>query len=127
MRAANKNIILPVSALFLVLAFVPMRAHAQTFGGGRSSSLYSSSNASVFQAPGGIKQGGETAQGSSAALLQSSEVKVLIVAGAPKILSQNEPSDQLNNNSEVIWLSVFAGAFALGVLYLLSRQIKRSY
>lgn len=130
MRVENKNFILVFGALILVIAFVSLPAHAQTYGGSSSSALYSTTNSSVFQAPGGIQQGGASDQaGSSAAILQQvgATNTVLVVSGAPSVQAAIEPSDTMSNNKEVIWLSIFAAAFALGVLYLLSRQIKRSY
>ena len=127
MRAVNKNVILPFSALFLLLAFLPLTTHAQTFGGSSSSTLYSNSSSSIFQAPGGANQGGVSAQGSNAALLQTKSVTVLAVTGAPAAQAQREASDNFTDSNEIIILSIFAGVFALGVLALLGRQVKKSY
>ena len=83
MRAANKNIFLPISVLFLILAFAAPKVHAQSFGGGVGSSLSGASSASVFQNPGGAAQGGVSAQGSNAAILQTTSLTLLAVTGAP--------------------------------------------
>lgn len=127
MRAAKKNFILIIGALFLCLAFAVPKAHAQTFGGSTSSSLFGASNASVFQAPGGTQQGGVSAQGSNADVLQTTGVKVLTVTGAPPTSTQSDSSNEIDNSNEVILLSILAGVFALSALYLLMVQIKKSY
>ena len=128
MRVENKNYILVFGALILIFAFVPLPAHAHTFGGGSASSLFSNPGTSTFQAPGGTNQGGVSAQGSSGAiLLQKNNTSVLVVTNAPTVQAATEPSDTTSNNKEVIWLSIIAAAFGLGVLVLLWRQIKRSY
>jgi hypothetical protein len=127
MRAANKKVTWAFSALFLVLLVAPTSVHAQTFGGTSTSLLYSASNSSVFQAPSGTQQGGASSQGSGAGALQTTGVTVLAVTGAPAFVATGDDMNEMSDNSEVIMLSVFAGVFALGVLYLLSRQIKKSY
>lgn len=127
MRAANKKVIWAFSALFLLLAVSPASVNAQTFGGSTSSSLYSTSNSSVFQAPSGTQQGGVSSQGSNAALLQTIGTTVLVVSGSPATAAQSDSYNEMDTSSEIILLSVLAGIFALGVLYLLYRQIKKSY
>ena len=128
MRAANKKLLLPISVLFLALAFVAPNVHAQSFGGGTSSSLTGgASNASVFQNPGGTAQGGVTAQGSNAAVLQTSGLTLLAVTGAPASGAPSGEYDDIDTSNEIYLLAAAAGLFAIGVLLLLYRQIKNAY
>jgi hypothetical protein len=127
MRAANKKLFLPISALFLVLAFVAPNAQAQSFGGTTGSSLTGASSASVFQNPGGTAQGGVSAQGSNAAVLQTSGLTLLAVSGAPASSTPTSEYDEMDTSNEIYLLAAAAGLFAVGVLLLLYRQIKNSY
>jgi hypothetical protein len=127
MRAVNKNILLPISALFLLLAFAAPNVYAQSFGGGVGSSLTGASSASVFQNPGGTAQGGVSAQGSNAAVLQTSGLTLLAVTGAPVSGAPSGEYDDMDTSNEIYLFAAAAGLFAVGVLLLLYRQIKNSY
>ncbi len=127
MRAANKHIFLPISALFLVLTFAAPTVIAQSFGGGVGSSLTGASSASVFQNPGGTEQGGVSAQGSNAAVLQTSGLTLLAVTGAPASGAPTGEYDDISSSNEIYLLAAAAGLFAVGVLLLLYRQIKNAY
>lgn len=127
MRAANKKVNWVFSVLFALPMLVPVAVHAQSFGGGSVTALYGASNASVFQAPANTQQGSSSSQSSNATLLQTTGITVLAVTGAPKPTAPADSMDDASGGNEIILLSIFAGIFALGVLYLLSRQIKKSY
>ena len=126
MKAAHKKSTWAFSVLFVLPLLAPITTQAQSYGGGSVSSLYGASNASVFQAPASTQQGGSSAQVSNATLLQTTGITVLAVTGAPVPAASTDSTNDMNSSNEILLLSVFAGLFALGVLYLLSRQIKKS-
>lgn len=129
MRAANKKFIWAFGAFFTLLAFAPVSANAQTFGGSTSSSLLGGASTSTFQSPSGAQQSASlNAQGSGASvLLVNPTAKGLVVIGAPA----SEPSDDsymLSSSSrEIVMIAAVGALFAIGVLLLLTRQIKNSY
>jgi cobalamin biosynthesis Mg chelatase CobN len=131
MRAAKiNNVVLAiVAAMFFVLAF-SLPAAAQSFGGGSSSSLYNASGAGIFQSSAGAQQGSTGAQAaSSAAALQAATTGVgtLKVTGPAYVATAQEQTTVNQNMNDIVFLSLLAGIFAVGVLYLLWRQIKNSY
>ena len=129
MRAANKKFIWALGALFALFAFAPISTHAQSYGGSASSTLFTgASGTAAFQSPGGAQQNAAiNAQGSSASALLTQNTKVLVVTGAPTT-ETSDTSYMIDSNSrEVILISAFGALFALGVLFVLSRQIRNSY
>lgn len=131
MRAAKiNNVVLAIIvAVFFILAF-SLPAAAQSFGGGSSANLYNASGAGIFQSSAGAQQGSTGAQAaSSAAALQAATTGVgtLKVTGPAYVATTQAEMTENQNMNEILALSLFAGIFAVGVLYLLWRQIRNSY